>query len=111
MEIGPAAKSGGGVAGGKEDRRSCCNECGVARGCDPEPMHKAAPVHWSQNATASAYVGWDGLKIGKDTTSGKGRDRTKTQFALATLKFQNGFTTARITITIIRIVGISLIIL
>jgi hypothetical protein len=75
----------------------------------PNPMHQVAPVHWSQNATASAYVRWDGINIGKDTTSGKSRNGADTHFALATRQDQNGFSTARSTIAIINIVGTSLI--
>jgi hypothetical protein len=74
-------------------------------------MHLAAPIYRSQNATASAYVGWDGPKIRKDCRSGKSSQETKANFALATPGRQNGFTTARITIPIMSTVGISLIIL
>jgi hypothetical protein len=77
----------------------------------PNPMHPVAPVHWSQNATASAYVRWDDLNIGKDTTSGKSRNGAEAPFAPATRQDQNGFSTARSTIAIIKSVGTSLIIL
>ena len=70
MEIGPAAESSRGVAGGKEDRRSDCPFSFETRGGSkkdlggkglggPGPDAQAAPVLWSPNATASAYVGWD----------------------------------------------------
>jgi hypothetical protein len=75
----------------------------------PNPMHQVAPVHWSQNATASAYVRWDDLNIGKDTTSGKSRNGAEARFALATREDQNGFSTAKSTIAIIKSVGTSLI--
>src|ERR1700681_1296879 len=75
----------------------------------PGPDAQAAPILWSPNATASAYVGWDGLKIGKRVSSGKCRDRFYMNNRLATHRSQNGFTTARITIPIMRIVGTSLI--
>src|SRR4029077_6399707 len=48
---------------------------GVGRSFGPgPPMHQSAPVHWSQNSAASAYVGWDGAKIRKDRSSSKRRD-------------------------------------
>jgi hypothetical protein len=46
----------------------------------PGPDAQAAPIHWSQNATASAYVWWDGRKIGKDWTSGKSRYAPRLSF-------------------------------
>jgi hypothetical protein len=70
-------------------------------------MHQSAPVDWSQNSAASAYVGWDKPKIGKDRSSSKRRD----DFALRTRELQNGFNTTKSTMRIIIIVGNSLIIL
>jgi hypothetical protein len=64
---------------------------------------------WLQSAGAETQLhpptlGGMGLKIRKDRTSGKGEPDS----ALATRYFQNGFTTARITIAAIRMAGISL---
>jgi hypothetical protein len=70
-------------------------------------MHQSAPVDWSQNSGASAYVGWDDAKIGKDRSSSKRRD----DFALRTRELQNGFNTTTSTMKIINMVGTSLIIL
>jgi hypothetical protein len=65
---------------------------------------------WLQSAGAETQphpptLGWDGPKIRKDRTPGKGRP----DFALARRYYQNGFTTARMTIAAMRIAGISLI--
>jgi len=65
MEIEPAAGLDCSFAGGQEGRRSW-----VVRSFGPRtPMHQSAPVHWSQNSAASAYVGWDFAKIRKDRSS------------------------------------------
>jgi hypothetical protein len=74
MEIAPAAESGCGVAGRREIAGLAATRLGLRRVFEtPDPMHQTAPIHWSQNATASAYVGWDEPNIGKDRTSGKWR--------------------------------------
>ena len=47
----------------------------------PVPMHQPAPVNWSQNSIASAYVRWDFTKIGKERPSSKRRDSVFTENA------------------------------
>ena len=103
------------ASGGVESKASLARRRGKARrslGSEgfgaPDPMHRPAPIHWSQNSTASAYVRWDAPKIRKDGTSGKGRESDCALGNASTR--QNGFTTTRITMTIIRTVGTSLII-
>ena len=94
-----------GVAGGREDRRSW-----VARGLGPRTRCiSRLQSDWSQNSTASAYVRV-GCREDRKRPHFKQGPRTS-NFALATRELQNGFNTARITITIINIVGTSLIIL
>src|SRR5690348_5313795 len=55
----------------------------------PKPDALLAPVHWSRDATASAYVGWDDIKIRKDRTSGKGRSGFRLSKALLLERFHN----------------------
>src|SRR5271170_3272520 len=74
------------VTGGKKEPQ--------VLGCDGlwepwSPMHQPAPVTWSQNSTASAYVRWDLAKIGKERPSGKGRDGLYTGNADRSKGFQH----------------------
>ena len=55
----------------------------------PVPMHQPAPVNWSQNSIASAYVRWDFTKIGKKGPSSKGRDGLCTSNADRSKWFQH----------------------
>ena len=70
----------------KEDRRSWV--AGSLLG-PRTPMHQSAPVRWSRDATASAYVGWDSQKIRKDCTSGKGRTGFRLSNALLSERFHH----------------------
>ena len=103
MEIGPAA--------GLESRRRWREEReSQVLGCEelwspgPDASAGSSPLEPELNCIRLRSVGC--AKIGKDRTSGKGRDGLCTDNA----RHQNGFTTTRITMPIIRIVGTSLII-
>src|SRR5262249_24354672 len=55
MEIGPAA--GGGMQRSRLEEKKKCRRSWVARSFGaPVPMHQPAPIHWSQNPIACAYV-------------------------------------------------------
>ena len=67
-----------------------CRRSWVARSFGaPVPMHQPAPIHWSQNPIASAYVRWDGVKIGKQSASGKRPNVLCTGNALMSKRFQH----------------------
>jgi hypothetical protein len=71
-------------------------------------MHQPAPVNWSQNSICIRLrsVGFEQDKKTTPVAQGERLNR-----ALATPIPQNGFNTTRITVTIMMIVGTSLIIL
>ncbi len=87
MGIGPAAGLGRKDAGVKRKRKS--QVLGREGFGALVPMHQPAPIHWSQNSIASAYVRWDMAKIGKDCTLRKCRDVPLIGNAPASKRFQH----------------------
>ena len=83
MEIGQRSSE---VAGSlaRKGRRSW-----AARAWGPVPDALSGSIPGARNSIASAYVRWDGAKIGKDCTSGKCRDTLCTVNAPGSERFQH----------------------
>ena len=103
MEIGPATELG--LRRHWRRRRSQVLGC---KGLGAPDRCIRGLQRWSQNSTASAYVRWDGAKIGKDRTSSKGR---RLDFALSNASTSERFHHHQKHDRIINMVGTSLIIL
>src|SRR6476661_4117911 len=90
MSYGNWAGSGWETRRSRLEEKKKCRRSWVARSFGaPVPMHQPAPVHWSQNPIASAYVRWDGVKIGKQSASGKRPNVLCTGNALMSKRFQH----------------------